>query len=225
MVRAATLETGRARLAVLAAAALLLASLLSMVGGVAAPSPALAVSNSNCNSAINPIGADGVTVSFTNANGNIGSAGGQATTWYDPNDGKFYGQAVDGAASGTSTIVEVRVTYGGSNGTDPWCIFTGTVVQTGGGYNLRDATLLFVDELPATDATSYTFTSTFDLASFGITDATGSVCVASRISSRQGGGGAPKGSACLTVATHTVTGQPTPTPSDRKSTRLNSSHT
>ena len=65
----------------------------------------------------------------------------------------------------------------------------------------------------ATDATSYTFTSTFDLASFGITDATGSVCVASRISSRQGGGGAPKGSACLTVATHTVTGQPTPTPS------------
>lgn len=219
MSRGVTLATGRGKTLVLIAAAMLLASLFTIAGSAVAPSRALAVAggnNDNCNSAINPIGADGVTVSFLNTNGNVLATGSGATatytTWYDEVDGKFYGQQLDGTASATNSTLEVHVTYGGSNGTDPWCIFTGTVVQTGGGYNLRNSTLLHVAELDATDATSYTFSASFDLNGYSVTNASGSLCVAARISSRQGGGGAPKGSACLTVATHLVSGRPTPTP-------------
>lgn len=210
MSRGVTLATGRGKSLVLIAAAMLLASLFTVATSAVAPSRVLA---GNCNSIVNPVGADGVTVSFTNANGNVATGDATtATTYYDSSDGKYYAQAVDGTASATNSMMAVLVTYGGSRGSDPWCIFQGDgIVKQGNGYNLRGATDLYSDELPATDASSATFTAIFDLADYNLTS--GVVCVGARVSGREGSGGAPKGSACLTIAAHSVSGEPTPTPS------------
>lgn len=209
MSRGMILTRGGTRGLALLATATLLASLVAAVGSAVAPARVLA--NTNCNSAINPIGADGITITFLNTNGNIATVAGQTVTYYDAADGKFYAQPVDGTASATNGMLAFRVTYGGANGSDPWCIFKGDVVPVGPGYNLRDGELLFVDELPASEDET-TFTAAFRLADFGVTTDTNFLCLAARVSARQGDTGAPKGSACIQVLAHTTSGEATPTP-------------